>query len=116
MNIIKNIALIFWAITLFTSVSTSAYSTESTNSTAPIITETIKHIEDALIEINKSDFSTAQLFLKSARLSAAKITDNENLVKQANDFVIQGQIQTKYGDINKSSDELNKALKLYKSL
>jgi len=37
-------------------------------------------------------------------------------VKKANASVIQGQIESKRGDVKKSAAELNKALELYKSL
>ena len=96
--------------------STLAFAEEAANSSAASINETIKHVEEALVEVNKSDFSAAHLHLKAARSSSEKITGNEAIVKQANASVIQGQIQSKFGDVKKSSDELNKALVLYKSL
>ena len=89
---------------------------ESNNPSAPSISETIKYVEAALVEVNKSDFSAAQLLLKSARLSSTKITGDDVSIKEANDSVIQGQIQAKHGEVKKSTDELEKALKLYKSL
>ena len=94
----------------------TAFAEEAATSSAASINETIAHIEKALVEIKKSDFSAAHLHLKSARASSENITGDEAIVKQANASVIQGQIQSKYGDIKKSSDELNKALELYKSL
>jgi len=56
------------------------------------------------------------LHLKAARLSSEHITGNEAVLKQANANVIQAQIQSKFGDVQKSADELNKALVLYKTL
>lgn len=78
--------------------------------------ETIQHIEKALVEISNSDFNAAQVQLKAARASAEKIAGHEDIVKKANALVIQGQIKSKKGEIQNASDELNKALALYKSL
>ena len=100
----------------FGASSTIVFAEETTNSSAASILETIAHVEKALVEVNKSDFSAAHLHLKAARASAEQITGNEAIVKQANASVIQGQIQSKHGDVKKASDELNKALELYKSL
>lgn len=97
-------------------ISAVAFAEEAANSSAASINETIAHVEKALVEVNKSDFSAAHLHLKAARSSAEHITGDEAIIKQANASVIQGQIQSKHGDINKSSVELNKALELYKSL
>ena len=116
MNIIKKTALTFFmAISLLAS-SAIAFAEEAANSSAASINETIAHVEKALVEVNKSDFSAAHLQLKAARSSSEKITGNEDILKQANASVIQGQIQSKHGDVQKASDELNKALTLYKSL
>ena len=104
MNIIKNTAL-----SLLLALSLGATSSES-------IKQTIAHVEKGLIEVNKSDFSAAQLHLKSARLSSEKIEGNEAVIKEANADVVQGQIQAKLGEVKKSADFLNKALTLYKSL
>jgi len=116
MNIIKKTALIFFMAISFGASSTIVFAEETTNSSAASINETIAHVEKALVEVNKSDFSAAHLHLKAARVSAEQITGNEAIVKQANASVIQGQIQSKHGDVKKASDELNKALELYKSL
>ncbi len=116
MNIIQKTALILCTTTLLGLNCTSAISAESSNPSAPSISETIKYVEAALVEVKKSDFSAAQLLLKSARLSSTKITGDDASIKEANDSVIQGQIQAKHGEVQKSTDELEKALKLYKSL
>ena len=115
MNIINKSALNFLLVTLIGFNCTTVFA-DTNNTSAPIISETIKLVEDALVQVNKSDFSAAQLLLKSARLASAKITGDEKTLKAANDAVVQGQIQAKYGDLKKSSDELDKALKLYKTL
>ena len=116
MNIIKKTALTFFVAIMLGANCTSVFAEEATNSSAASISETILHVEKALVEVNKSDFSAAQLHLKSARLSSLKITGDETVIKQANASVIQGQIQAKSGDVNESVAELNKALTLYKSL
>ncbi|MFZ2168020.1 MAG: hypothetical protein WAW61_00120 [Methylococcaceae bacterium] len=116
MNILKKTALTFLIAISLGASSAIAFAEEAANNSATRINETITHIEKALVEVNKSDFSAAHLHMKAARSSSEKITGNEAIVKQANASVIQGQIQSKYGDIKKSSDELNKALDLYKSL
>jgi len=114
-NIKKTVLTFFMAISLGAS-SSVAFAEEAANSSAASINETIAHVEKALVEVNKSDFSAAHLHLKAARSSSEQITGNEAIVKQANASVIQGQIQSKYGDIKKASEELNKSLELYKSL
>ncbi len=115
MNIIKKTALNFFLASLIGLNSTAVFSETSTTA-APVVSETIKFVEDALVQVNKSDFSAALLLLKSARLTSAKISGDEKTLKAANDSVIQGQIQAKLGDVTKSSEELEKALKIYKAL
>ena len=94
----------------------SAYAEETTNGSAISANETITHLEKAIVEVNKSDFSAANLHLKAARSSSELITGHADIVKQANADVVQGQIESKSGDVKKSSALLNKALELYKSL
>jgi len=116
MNNIKKTALTFCMTLLLGANCTSVFAEETTVNSTTSINETITHVEKALTEVNKSDFSAAQLHLKSARLSSENITGDQAKVKLANDSVIQGQIQAKHGDIKESAAELNKALSLYKSL
>lgn len=117
MNILKKLVLISCMAVALAGTATIAYAEETAASgSAAIVSETVSHIEKALIEISKSDFNAAQVHLKAARSSAEKISGNQAIVKQANANVIQAQIQTKLGDIKKASEELNKALELYKSL
>jgi hypothetical protein len=89
---------------------------EVANNAASSISETITHVEQALAEVNKSDFSAARLHLKAARAASEKITGHEATVKQANDNVIQAQIQANHGDVKKSAEGLTKALELYKAI
>lgn len=116
MNIIKKAAFILFLSLSLGAVSMTAYAEATVAGSATGVNETISHIEKALVEISKSDFNTAQVHLKAARAAGEKITGNEAIIKKANALVIQGQIKTKLGDIKSASDELNKALELYKSL
>jgi hypothetical protein len=116
MKIIKKTALILFMAISLAAGSAIAFAEEAINSSAASINETIAYVEKALVEVNKSDFSAAHLLLKAARSSSEHITGNEAILKEANASVIQGQIQSKHGDVKKSSDELNKAIELYKSL
>ena len=111
MNIVKKIALTLSIAISLGAISATAYAEESVN-----VSETITYVELALADVNKSDFSAAILHLKAARSSSERITGNEAVVKQANANVIQAQILSKSGDVQKSADELNKALVLYKTL
>lgn len=116
MNIIKKMALIFIMAVSFSANSTMAFAEQTTNSSASSSNETIEHIEKALIEINNSDFAAANIHLFAARSSSKQITGDEAIVKQANALLIQGQIQSKQGEIEKATALLNKAIELYKSL
>jgi len=116
MNFIKKIALTFFIAISLGAISTTAFAEEAVNSSAANIDETIGHVEQALIEVNKSDFSASVLQIKAARLSAESITGNEKVLKQANASVVQGQIQSKSGNDKKAAVALTKALELYKSL
>jgi hypothetical protein len=116
MNILKNLVLIASLVTALLGLSTPACAEPSSVGTTAGVSETVAQIEMALSEISKSDFNAAQVHLKAARTSAEKISVNESVVKQANANVIQAQIQAKLGDIQKATEELNKALVLYKSL
>ena len=96
--------------------SVVAFAEEAAKGSDTSISETIAHVEKALVEVNKSDFSAARLHLKAARAASEKITGHDAAVKQANDNVIQAQIQANHGDVKQSADGLNKALTLYKAL
>lgn len=113
MNMIRVTALIgFLAINL--GAIDIAVAEESTVSAQAGVSEAISHIEQAIIEIRKSDFNTAQVHLKAARTVAETINDEQ--IKKANALVIQGQIIAKRGEIEKSIAALNKALEIYRSL
>ncbi|MBZ4202589.1 MAG: hypothetical protein LAC70_05610 [Methylovulum sp.] len=109
---LKKIALAL-ALTLST-LCVPAFAEEATKNTG--LTDTITHVEEALAEIKKSDFSAARLHLKAARTSAATVAGNEAVIKEATNGVIQSQISANTGDVEKASAQLTKALDLFKSL
>jgi len=109
------------ALTLFIAVSLgassiTAFAKEAATGSEASLNETISHVEKALAEVRKSDFAAANIHLKAARSSSSQITGNDAIVKQANEDVIQGQIQSNQGEVEKSSALLTKGLELYKSL
>ena len=116
MNFFKKTALTFFLAISLGAISITAFAEEAAADSAASITETIGHVEQALAEVNKSDFSASLLHIKAARSSSESITGNEEVLKQANASVVQGQIQSKLGNDKKSAVELTKALELYKSL
>jgi hypothetical protein len=63
MNIIKTTALTFFMAIILGALSPIAFAEEAANSSAASINETITHVEQALVEVNKSDFSAAHLHL-----------------------------------------------------
>lgn len=96
--------------------SSLAYAQEASNNTKTDLNLTISHIEQALVQANKSDFSNAQVHIKAARLSSDEITDHQDEVKKAKGFVIEAQIAAKKGNVEKTSTALTNALEIYKSL
>ncbi len=118
MNIIKKIALALFLTLSFAAVAPMAIAaeTEAVVSSENEVATTIGHIEKGLAETQKSDFSAVVLHLKAARAASEKIKGNEALVKQGFEHVVQGQIQAKFGDVEKTTAELNKALAIYKSI
>ncbi|MFA5982840.1 MAG: hypothetical protein WC782_02390 [Methylococcaceae bacterium] len=115
MNIIKTTALSFFmAISL--GASAIAFAEETTSVATSSASATIEHLEKALEEVNKSDFSTARLHFKAARSAAENLSGDEAILKQASALVIQGQVQANGGNRQQSADKLSKAIELYKSL
>ncbi len=115
MNIIKKIAFILVMAMPFSLSSTIVYA-EQAASISATSAQTVTLIEKALVEISKSDFSAAQVILKAARTGSDSISSQSEAAKKAHAFLIQGQISAKKGDIAKSTEELNKAIELYKSI
>jgi len=115
MNIIKNTALIFLLAFALGSTSTS-YAEEAAKSSVVSPNEAIMHIEKAKVEISHRDFFPPSQHLKEARAASEKVTGNQDVVKKAKASIIQAQIKVNQGDIKGATDEMNKALELYKSL
>ena len=118
MNLIKKTALGLIVTGFICAFSTMA----SAEAAAPVVSaasdlsQTITHVEQGLAEVQKSDFAAANLHLKAAVESSAQIVGNDAIVKEASANVVQGNIQSKQGEVEKSSEFLNKALVLYKSI
>jgi hypothetical protein len=116
MNIIKKIALAFFLSVSFVAVAPMAIAEEAVVSSDKVLADTIGHIEKGLAEVQKSDFSAANLHLKSAKAASGEIQGHQELVKKGFESLVQGQIQVKYGDVAKASAELNKSLGFYRSI
>jgi hypothetical protein len=120
MNIIKKTAITS-LIAISLGASSIAFAEEAAApaavaAPASSLSETIRLIEAALVEVSKSDFAAAQLHLKTARETSDKITGNEKIVKQGYASTVQGQILAKKGEVENATAELNKALGFYKSI
>ncbi|MEQ1638308.1 MAG: hypothetical protein ABL903_16635 [Methylococcales bacterium] len=85
-------------------------------SSAESITKTISNVENALVEVNKGDFSNANQQIRAARASAEHITGDKAIIKLANDSVKEGQAHSKAGNAAEAAKSLNESIKLYKSL
>ncbi|MGR8953296.1 MAG: hypothetical protein ACU83V_12910 [Gammaproteobacteria bacterium] len=112
MNNIKNTALIlFLAFSLgsFSVVANAEATTHSPN-------QAIMHLEKAKVEIMHNDFVPPSEHLKAARTEAQKVTGKPDVVKKAFESIIQAQIKIKDGDLKGATDQMNRALELYKSL
>ena len=116
MKIFNKIAFIFVLATSFSLNSAVSFAEEAASAPASSSAEVISHIDKALVEISKSDFSAAQVHLKAARTASEKLADSSENAKKAHGILIQGQILAKKGDIANSPEELNKAKALYKAL
>jgi hypothetical protein len=116
MNTIKNTALILLLASSLGSTSLTAYAEEAAKSSVYSPNEAIMHIEAAKVEINKNDFVPPSQHLKEARAASEKVTGKPDIVKKAHACIIQAQIKVKQGDIKGATEELDKVLKLYKSL
>ena len=116
MIVIKNTALILSLAFSLGSISVIANAEEATKSSVYSPNQTIMHIEKAKVEIMHNDFVPPSEHLKAARAESEKVTGNPDIVKKATASIIQAQIKVKQNDIKGATDELNKALELYKSL
>lgn len=116
MNMIRNTAFILLLAFSLGSTSIIAYAEEAAKSSVNSPNETIMHIEKAKVEISHRDFFPPSQHLKEARAASEKVTGNPKITKKANESIIQAQIKVNNGDVKGGTDELNKALELYKSL
>lgn len=119
MNIFTKAALtvsVVMALSL-TSVCVSA-AEQAAEAAAPAAgtSEIISRIDKALVEISNSDFSAAQVHLKAARTSSELLVGSSEAAKKAHAILMQGQISSKAGNVSKATEELNKALEIYKTL
>ncbi len=112
----KNIALILLLAFSLGSTSVTAYAEEPAKSSVYSPNETIMHIEKAKVEISHRDFFPPSQHIREARAASEKVTGNPDITKKATASIIQAQIKVNQGDIKGGTDELNKALELYKSL
>lgn len=111
MNLIKKTAVILSLAFSFGAISTPVLAEEAA------VTETVAHLEKALVEVNKSDFNNALVLLKAAKNSSGNITSsNEAKLKQANNSLLQGLAQVKKGEVSTASSELSKAIAEFKAL
>jgi len=116
MNTIKNTALILSLAFSLGSFSVIANAEEAAQVTSHSPNATIMHIEKAKVEILHKDFVPPSEHLKAARAESEQVRGTPDIVKQATASIIQAQIKVKAGDIKGATDELNKALGLYKLL
>ncbi|GAB6141365.1 hypothetical protein JCM14076_20940 [Methylosoma difficile] len=80
------------------------------------LSETIANIEQALIDVNHSDFASARLHIKTARMGAEALTGDHAKINDAVSNIVQGQIQANRGNSKESADYLAKALSTFKAL
>jgi predicted negative regulator of RcsB-dependent stress response len=115
MTIFKKI-LAACVITLSLTATGTVSAEEATNVAAIGLTETITSIEKALTEVNNSDFASARLHIKTARMGAEALTGDHAKINAAVADIVQGQIQANRGNSKESADYLSKALTVFKAL
>ena len=116
MNTIKNTALILSLAFFLGSISVIANAGEAVKGSVSGPHEVIMHIVAAKSEIMHRDFIPPSEHIKAARAASKKVTGNPGIVNKAYASIIQAQIKVNKGDKKGATDELNKALELYKSL
>ncbi len=116
MNMIKRTLAAGFIIAALPAISSVSFAAEADTSSVTGLNETIVNVEKALQEVKNGAFSEAQLHLKTARASAEQVTGDNSIISQAKACVIKGQIEAKKGNTQESTDHLNRALGLYKSL
>lgn len=73
-------------------------------------------IEKAIVEVGKSDFSAARVQIKAARAASEALASPSDEAKRGYAFLLQGDIQAKLGDVEKSTVQLAKSLEMYKAV
>jgi len=116
MSIIKNTALILSLAFSLDSISVIANAEEAAKSSVHSPNQAIMHIEKAKVEIMHNDFVPPSEHLKAARAESEKVTGDPGITQKATESLIEAQIKVKDGDMKGATDEMNKALELYKSL
>jgi hypothetical protein len=122
MNVIKKTALTL-SIALSLAATTSiAFAEEAT---APAVAaapkavatgaELIAHLEQAIVLMNGSDFSNANLAIRAARSGIETMGDSSTL-NQADAIIQRGQVANKTGEIEKGTAALKEGIQLIKSL
>lgn len=112
----RNTALIISLALSLCLIGSIAQAEETAGSAVYSPNQAIMHIEKAKVEIMHNDFVPPSEHIKAARGEAEKVTGNPDVVKEAAASIIQAQIKANRNDIKGATEELNKALELYKSL
>jgi hypothetical protein len=116
MNIFTKVALTLSLALSLSSTSFIVSAAEPAAAATASASTVISHIEKGLVEIGKSDFSAAQVHLKAARASSELLVGTSEKAKKAHAILMQGQIASKAGNVSKATEELNKALEIYRTL
>ncbi|MGR9046420.1 MAG: hypothetical protein ACU83N_14100 [Gammaproteobacteria bacterium] len=116
MNIVKNTALILMLAFSLGSISLVTQAKETAKGSVYSPNAAIMHIEKAKVELMQKDFVPPSAHIKAARTESKKVTGNPDIVKKAAASLIEAQVKVQEGDLKGATDELNKALELYKSL
>lgn len=119
MTIIKKAAVILAMAFAFSANSVAVAeeaAAESAASSQATAADIISNIELGLAEVQKSDFSAAQVKLKAARFASDSIRDSSPEAAKAHAILMQGQISAKKGNVAVASEQLTEALELYKGL
>jgi hypothetical protein len=116
MKIIKKTTLILSLAFAFGFISLVANAEETEKSSASTPNAVITHILEAKSEIMHRDFIPPSDHIKAARAASKQVAGDPKIVKKAAAIIIQAQIKTNKGDKKGATEELDKALALYKSL
>jgi hypothetical protein len=96
--------------------SLGAHAEEAAKTSVHSPNETMMHLERAKVEILHNDFMPPSEHLKAARAESKNVTGDPDIVKKAAACIVQAQTKLNEGDKKGATDEMNKALDLYKSL